>query len=185
MGQCSLLVTLNKGDKTLAKLSKRVYDPDEVRVTFGDKEIKGFSEIETQSKSTHTHHIDGDKSNNSVDNLQFVGTMGTNNIINTTGVNNMTVQTLNITLVDNNTNLKGEAKIVFQKIGFITEHSEADAKMDLIATGNVLKALKIHNVLRLETVDKAILRATGRDVFLEEIELLSDPELQWQVVRSA
>ena len=172
-----------KGDKTLAKLSKRVYDPDEVRVTFGDKEIKGFSEIETQSKSTHTHHIDGDKSNNSVDNLQFVGTMDTDKPTN--GENNMTVQTLNITLVDNNTNLKGEDKIVFQKIGFITEHSEADAKMDLIATGKVLKALNAHNTKRGGTIDKAILRATGRDVYLEEIELLSDPELQWQVVRSA
>ncbi len=99
--------------------------------------------------------------------------------------NNMTVQTLNITLVDNNPNLKGAGKIVFQKLDHITEHSEADTKQDIIATGAVLEALKKHNKKRIETVDKQILRNTGREVMLEEIELLSDSELQWQVVRVA
>lgn len=99
--------------------------------------------------------------------------------------NNMTVKTLNMTLVDNNSNLKGAGKIVFQKLGFITEHSEADAKMDIIATGKVMEALATHNAKREKTVDKTILRATGREVMLEPIELLSDTQLQWQIIRIA
>jgi hypothetical protein len=101
------------------------------------------------------------------------------------GVNNMTVKTLNVTLVDNNSNLKGAGKIVFQKLGFITEHSNEEAKMDIIATGKVMEALKTHNDKREETVDKQILRNTGRDVMLEPIELLSDSQLQWQIIQVA
>ena len=148
-----------KGDKTVANLSKRKYTDEEAR--------KNITDAARGLQLKHSFSVWVPKSTN------------------TTGVDNMTVRTLNITLVDNNPNLKNKAKIVFQKMGFITEHSDDDAKMDLVATGKVKKALDSHNLKRTQTVDKAIQRATGRDVFLEEIELLSDPELQWQVVRIA
>ena len=184
MGQCSVLVKLNKGDKTLAKLSKRVYDPDEVRVTFGDKEIKGFSEIETQSKSTHTHHIDGDKSNNSVDNLQFVGTVGTNK--STNGENNnmatRNIRTVNATLNNHNTNLALKDTLVFQKTLIRTEHSDDKTIQNLLMSGAVQKAIEAHNTKLEETVDKSILKNTGVKVFLEPVEIW---DLDWTIVTVA
>ena len=95
---------------------------------------------------------------------------------------NMTVKILNITLINENTNLTTANKVVFQALNVLTEHSNDDAKMDLIASGDVMLALNKHNAKRIDTVNQAILENTGREVMLKPIELLSDPELTWSIV---
>ena len=58
--------------------------------------------------------------------------------------------------------------------------------MNVIATGDVMKELVRYNEkVRTVTVDKAILRSTGNEVFLEPIELLSDSELEWSIIKIA
>lgn len=106
---------------------------------------------------------------------------------NKTGESNMsTIKTVNITLINENPNLKGENKVVFQKMNYITEYSDNDTKMNIIATGEVAKALDVHNKEVLtKTVDKGILRSTGREVMLEPIELLSDGQLTWNIIQVA
>lgn len=107
----------------------------------------------------------------------------TTNYIKTEGEHNMnTLRTLNLTLVDNNENLKGAQKIVFQSLGFITEHSDEQTIQQILMTGKVKEALDKHNSKRVEVVDKAIQRNTGRAVKLEEVEIF---DLNWQVVRVA
>lgn len=97
-----------------------------------------------------------------------------------------TLRTVNVTLIDNNSNLKGEAKVVFQKKDIVTEYSDEDTKMNIIAEGEVAKALSKHNEgVRAKTVDRDILRSTGRDVALDPIELLSDSRLSWSFVQVA
>lgn len=97
-----------------------------------------------------------------------------------------TLRTVNVTLIDNNSNLKGEAKVVFQKKDIVTEYSDEDTKMNIIAEGEVAKALSKHNEgVRSKTVDRDILRSTGRDVSLDPIELLSDSQLSWSFVQVA
>lgn len=96
------------------------------------------------------------------------------------------LRTVNITLVDNNTNLKGKDKVVFQKLNYLTEYSDEDTKVNIIATGKVAKAVTEHNEeVRAKTVDDTILRSTGRDVPLKPIELLSDSQLSWNIVTVA
>lgn len=81
---------------------------------------------------------------------------------------------------------KGENKVVFQKMNYITEYSDNDTKMNIIATGEVAKALDVHNKdVLTKTVDKGILRSTGREVMLEPIELLSDGQLTWNIIQVA
>lgn len=102
------------------------------------------------------------------------------------GETNMnTLRTVNVTILDNNTNLKGEAKIVFQELNFVTEYNDTDTKMNIIADGGVKAAIIKHNVKRNQTVDKAIRNNTGRDVMLEPIEKLSDSQLEWRIVTVA
>ena len=93
-----------------------------------------------------------------------------------------TLRTINLTLVDNNPNLKAKDKIVFQTLNFITEHNDERTIQQVLMSGDVATALDKHNEKRLSTVDKEILRNTGRDVMLEEVEIF---DLQWQVVRVA
>lgn len=105
------------------------------------------------------------------------------NIGSKTGDTQMTtLRTINLTLVDNNPNLKAKDKIVFQTLNFITEHNDDRTIQQVLMSGDVATALDTHNKKRLETVDKEILRNTGRDVMLEEVEIF---DLQWQVVRVA
>ncbi len=102
---------------------------------------------------------------------------------NTTGETNMnTLRTLNLTLVDNNPNLKGEEKIVFQKLGYITEYTDDKSIQQILMSGDVAMALANHNKLRAKTVDKEIQRNTGRDIMLEDAEIF---DLDWMVVRVA
>lgn len=96
--------------------------------------------------------------------------------------NTMTLRTINLTLIDNNPNLKTQDKIVFQELNYITEHTDQQAQQMLLMTGKVSEALEKHNSKRVETVDKDILRNTGKKVFLEPVEIF---DLQWQVVRVA
>ena len=93
-----------------------------------------------------------------------------------------TLRTINLTLVDNNQNLKGEGKIVFQKLNYVTEHDDDKSIQQILMTGEVAKALLEHNLKRVKVVDKEILRNTGRDVMLEEVEIF---DLNWTVVRVA
>lgn len=96
------------------------------------------------------------------------------------------LRTVNITLIDENPNLKGSKKVVYQEIGVVTEYNDQETKMNVIASGKVAKALQQHNTeVRAETIDKGIQRTTGRDVPLEPIELLSDGELTWSIIQVA
>lgn len=103
--------------------------------------------------------------------------------INNTGDTKMSkLRTLNLTLVDNNENLKAKAKIVFQSLNYVTEHTNDQTIQQILMSGDVAKALEKHNNKRTGVVDKAILRNTGRDVMLEEVEIF---DLEWQVVQVA
>ncbi len=99
--------------------------------------------------------------------------------------NNMTnLRTVTVTLVDNNPNLKLKQKIVFKAKDVLTEHTDADTLQNIIADGGVKKAVIKHNEeVRAKTVDKVIRNNTGRDVYLEPIELIS--ELQWKIIEVA
>lgn len=104
--------------------------------------------------------------------------------INTKGDSNMnnTLRTLNLTLVDNNPNLKAAEKIVFQSLNYVTEHSDDRTIQQILMSGKVAAALVEHNEKRIKVIDKQIQRNTGRDVMLEEVEIF---ELNWQVVQIA
>jgi hypothetical protein len=102
----------------------------------------------------------------------------TNMTTNNTG----TLRVINLTLVDNNPNLKVEGKVVFQKLGHMTEHNDERTIQQILMSGDVAEALEKHNAKRVKVVDKEIQRATGRDVKLEEVEIFN---LDWQVVRVA
>jgi len=99
--------------------------------------------------------------------------------LNTLGENKMTVRALNLTLIDNDTNLKVNDKIVFQKT-VVTEHDDDKTIQQVLITGDVALALDEHNIKRSKTVDKSVLRNTGVSVTLEPIEIF---ELEWSVVR--
>ncbi|AHK11613.1 hypothetical protein S140_206 [Shewanella sp. phage 1/40] len=96
--------------------------------------------------------------------------------------NTGTLRVINLTLVDNNPNLKVEGKVVFQKLNHMTEHNDERTIQQILMSGEVAKALEAHNAKRVKVVDKEIQRATGRDVKLEEVEIFN---LDWQVVRVA
>jgi hypothetical protein len=99
--------------------------------------------------------------------------------LNNTGETKMGIRTVNLTLIDNDTNLKGAEKIVFQS-QVVTEHDNDKTIQQVLITGDVAKALVEHNEKRSGTVDKAVLRSTGTEVYLEPVEIF---ELQWQVVQ--
>lgn len=92
------------------------------------------------------------------------------------------LRTLNLTLVDNHPDLKAAEKIVFQQLNYVSEHTDDQTIQQVLMTGDVESALAKHNDKRAKVVDKAILRNTGRDVFLEPVEIW---DLKWQVVRVA
>lgn len=100
-------------------------------------------------------------------------------ILNKTGETKMGIRKVNLTLVDNNDNLKGAEKIVFEQ-QVVTEHDNDKTIQQVLITGDVSTALDAHNKKRESTVDKSILRSTGTKVFLEPVEIF---ELQWQVVQ--
>ncbi len=96
-----------------------------------------------------------------------------------TGETKMGIRKVNLTLVDNNDNLKGAEKIVFEQ-QVVTEHDNDKTIQQVLITGDVSTALDAHNKKREATVDKSILRSTGTKVFLEPVEIF---ELQWQVIQ--
>lgn len=100
-------------------------------------------------------------------------------ILNKTGETKMGIRKVNLTLVDNNDNLKGAEKIVFEQ-QVVTEHDNDKTIQQVLITGDVSTALDAHNKKRESTVDKSILRSTGTKVFLEPVEIF---ELQWQVIQ--
>lgn len=105
------------------------------------------------------------------------------NNIKTTGEKIMNVlRTVNVTLIDNNKNLKGSEKIVFQSLNYVTEHNDDRTIQSILMEGDVVNALKKHNAKRNDTTDKDILRNTGRKVNLDEVEIF---DLQWKVVEVA
>lgn len=103
--------------------------------------------------------------------------------------NTMTTNTLReitLTLIDNNVNLEDAQRVVFQKKGVRTSFTDQQAKEDIIATGEVMTALKKHNEeVRAKVVREDILENTGREVTLKPVKLLSDSQLQWRVVETA
>lgn len=104
-------------------------------------------------------------------------------ILNKTGETKMSkLRTVNLTLIDNHADLKGKDKIVFQQLNFVTEHTDDQTIQTVLLSGDVAIALEKHNKLRADTVDKSILRNTGRDVMLEPVEIW---DLEWQVVQVA
>lgn len=100
-------------------------------------------------------------------------------ILTKTGETKMGIRKVNLTLVDNNDNLKGAEKIVFEQ-QVVTEHDNDKTIQQVLITGDVSTALDAHNKKRESTVDKSILRSTGTKVFLEPVEIF---ELQWQVIQ--
>lgn len=102
------------------------------------------------------------------------------NFTNSTGEYIMTLKTVNLTLVDNNSNLKAAQKIVYQSLNLVTEHNDDRTIQQVLITGDVAKALAEHNLKRVKVVDKEILRTTGRDVYLEPVEIF---DLKWQVIQ--
>lgn len=101
----------------------------------------------------------------------------------TKGENNMSkLRTLNLTLVDNHPELKAAEKIVFQQLNYVTEHTNDQTIQQVLMTGDVESALAKHNKKREGVVDRQILRNTGRDVFLEPVEIW---DLEWQVIQVA
>ena len=104
----------------------------------------------------------------------------TPNFTNSTGEYIMTLKTVNLTLVDNNPNLKAAQKIVYQSLNLVTEHNDDRTIQQVLITGDVAKALAEHNLKRVKVVDKEILRNTGRDVYLEPVEIF---DLKWQVIQ--
>lgn len=99
------------------------------------------------------------------------------------GENNMSkLRTLNLTLVDNHPDLKAAEKIVFQQLNYVTEHTNDQTIQQVLMTGDVESALAKHNKKRESVVDRQILRNTGRDVFLEPVEIW---DLEWIVIQSA
>ena len=99
---------------------------------------------------------------------------------------NNTLRELTVTLIDNNVNLEDDQRIVFKKKEFVTSASNEDVKLELIATGEVMPALKDHNEqVRAKTVREDLLESTGREVMLKPIKKLSDSQLEWRFVATA
>lgn len=114
-----------------------------------------------------------------IDGVNYVIGVTVASNLNNTGETKMGIRTVNLTLIDNDTNLKGAEKIVFQS-QVVTEHDNDKTIQQVLITGDVAKALVEHNEKRSGTVDKAVLRSTGTKVYLEPVEIF---ELQWQVVQ--
>lgn len=99
---------------------------------------------------------------------------------------NNTLREVTITLIDNNINLEDDQRVVFQKKGVCTSFTNEETKMNTIASGEVMEALKKHNEdVRFKTTNGDILDRTGRDVSLKAIKLLSDTDLEWRIVETA
>lgn len=99
---------------------------------------------------------------------------------------NNTLREVTITLIDNNVNLEDDQRVVFQKKGVRTSFTNEETKMNTIASGEVMEALKKHNEeVRMQTLNGDILDRTGRDVSLKVIKLLSDSDLEWRIVETA
>lgn len=108
---------------------------------------------------------------------------------NTTKENTMNTNTLReitLTLIDNNNNLEDAQRVVFQKKAVRTSFTDQQAKEDIIATGEVMAALKLHNTeVRSKVIREDILENTGREVTLKPIKLLSDSQLEWRIIATA
>jgi len=101
----------------------------------------------------------------------------------TTNMTTNTLRTLNLTLLDLSPELKGEKKVVFEKANVRTEYTDEQTIQNLLATGDVLSALQLHNEnLRVKTLDSQY-KGSAREVFLEPIDHLGDSSLKWEVVR--
>jgi hypothetical protein len=90
------------------------------------------------------------------------------------------LKTVNLTLIDNHPDLKAAEKIVFQQLNYVTEHTNDQTIQQVLMTGDVESALAKHNAKRAKVVDDAILRQTGRDVFLKPVEIW---DLEWSIVQ--
>lgn len=94
-----------------------------------------------------------------------------------------TLRTLNLTLLDLSPELKGENKVVYEKANVRTEYTDEQTIQNLLATGDVLSALQLHNEnVRVKTLDSQY-KGSAREVFLEPIDHLGDSSLKWEVVR--
>lgn len=99
-----------------------------------------------------------------------------------TGDTNMTLRTINLTLLDQTSGLKADQRVVYSKKEVLTEYSDEQTIQNILATGEVLANLKEHNEKRLRIRDKAF-KGAATAVFLEEIEHLGDPALKWQIIQ--
>lgn len=94
-----------------------------------------------------------------------------------------TLRTLNLTLIDLSSELKGEKKVVYEQANVRTEYTDEQTIQNLLATGDVLSALQLHNEkVRSKTLD-AQYKGSAREVFLEGIDHLGDSRLKWEVIR--
>lgn len=93
------------------------------------------------------------------------------------------LRTLNLTLIDLSPELKGEDKVVYEQANVRTEYTDEQTIQNLLATGDVLSALQLHNKrVRSKTLD-AQYKGSAREVFLDEIDHLGDSRLKWEVIR--
>lgn len=152
----------------MAKLSTRVEEPE-----YDDLTTKIHREIQTEIQNWLDEGIE----------------LETNILQNTTQENanmNNALRELTVTLIDNNINLEDDQRIVFKKKEFITSASDEDVKLELIATGEVMPALMVHNTkVRATTIREDIQENTGREVMLKPVKKLSDPQLEWRFVATA
>ena len=122
-----------------------------------------------------------------IDGNLLVSNMDTNfnNKLEITMITN-TLREITLTLIDNNVNLEDAQRVVFQKKTVRTSFTDQQAKEDIIATGEVMTALKKHNEeVRSKVVREDILENTGREVALKPIKLLSDSQLEWRIIATA
>lgn len=170
----------------MAKLSERVYGvehyPCEVKISppqgYVIEAPKGYSYESLKNAGWSDQEmisygylvLDTDNTNTLI--KQENTTMATN-----------TLRTLNLTLLDLSPELKGEDKVVYEKANVRTEYTDEQTIQNLLATGDVLSALKSHNEkVRTKTLD-AQYKGSAREVFLEEIDHLGDSRLKWEVIR--
>ena len=169
--------------ETTGKLASVLQQHTQGNLTL-DNLIKEGEDMAKLSSRVCTHHTDGNKSNNSIDNLQFVVNIAENSN-KTKEENNMktrNIRTVNLTLNDNDTNLDLKNTLVFQATLVRTEHSDEKTIQNLLMSGKVQTALEKHNDKRADTVDKSILKSTGVKVYLDPVEIW---DLEWKVVAVA
>ncbi len=99
-------------------------------------------------------------------------TQPTNSITTTPKKETIMTRIVNVTIIDNSTGIKDDAKrLVARYTNIPTTKSDEQVKMEILMTKGVAAKLATHNKARAELVDEEILRNTGNEVMLRPVEL--------------